>query len=63
MPYDMKERPFVDCEVCGHQLASMRMDRAELDSTSDSDLREVCLMCGAVRLYARSDYYFPLNGS
>ena len=59
----MSEGPFVDCAVCGHQLASMRMDRAELDSALDGGLREVCLMCGAVRLYSRSDYYFPLSDS
>jgi hypothetical protein len=58
----MSDRPFVDC-TCGHQLASMRMDREELDEALDGDLREVCLLCGAVRLYARSDYYFPLRES
>jgi hypothetical protein len=37
----------------------MRMDRAELGAVDDGDLREVCLMCGIVTLYDRSDYYFP----
>jgi hypothetical protein len=35
------------------------MDRGELDATLDRDLREVCSVCGMIRLYVRSDYYFP----
>ena len=46
-----------------HQLASKRTDRAGLDAALDGDLREVCLMCGAVRSSACSDYYFPLSES
>ena len=55
----MSERPFVDCKTCGSLLASMRLDRGELESALDGDLREVCLLCGSITLYARTDYYFP----
>jgi hypothetical protein len=39
----------------------MRLDRGELDEALDGDLREVCLLCGSITLYARSDYYFPVK--
>jgi hypothetical protein len=55
----MSERPYVDCKSCGQRIPSLRMDRAELDEALDKDLREVCPVCGAIRQYVRSDYYFP----